>query len=365
MQKNDRYYAKYTDRKVFHSMYYIERPVFVLPIITLHVGHILVDMVEQLYQTHMRLYGRIRKDCVIILDVMSDLERGVLEEKIHNTINFGEDSPGFLLRLFTGLPVFSIELWNQLRQLDGVVFKDLHIGLDISESYFNAGQQSQPCLVNLRNGNAENHARAKRYQALSQFIQTEIFAYFRIDATDPTKNSPSLFIEQRQSDRKILNIDELVQVSSDLGFTTAFGSLSSLPFRHQLELFASIDVLVAVAGTALHNVLFMRPGSAVIMFMQPEWCELAWMYANQAILLNIQPFVHCAPSAPPVAPVNAMSVNEDGKIGSMTTDANDPGVFKHYGHDSSGCKALVTTKQMTFLWIQSYSPLYYRTHLST
>eukprot|EP01032_Pedospumella_encystans_P013123 gene13123-15128_t len=216
---------------------------------------------------------------------MSDLERNVLEEKIHNTINFGEDSPGFLLRLFTKLPVFSIELWNELRPLDGVVFRDLHIGLDISESYFNA---------------------------------------------DPAKNSPSVFIEQRQSDRKILNIDELVQVSSDLGHSTAFGSLSSLPFRHQLELFASIDVLVAVAGTALHNVLFMRPGSAVIMFMQPEWCELAWMYANQAILLNIQPFVHCAPSAPPVAPANTMPVNEDGKIGSNTMDASDPGVFKHY-----------------------------------
>jgi hypothetical protein len=49
-----------------------------------------------------------------------------------------------------------------------------------------------------------------------------------------------------------------------------------------------------VAGTALHNMLFMlqRP-AAVIVLMQPGWCDRAWRYVNQAALLGIEHFVVC------------------------------------------------------------------------
>jgi hypothetical protein len=38
----------------------------------------------------------------------------------------------------------------------------------------------------------------------------------------------------------------------------------------------------------------MRPGTAVIIIMQPEWCDWAWMYANQAVLLGIDYYIYCS-----------------------------------------------------------------------
>jgi capsular polysaccharide biosynthesis protein len=48
--------------------------------------------------------------------------------------------------------------------------------------------------------------------------------------------------------------------------------LAEVDFDDQMFIFSQVDVLVAVAGTALHNMLFMRPGSAVVIIMQPFWC---------------------------------------------------------------------------------------------
>lgn len=284
----------------YTGKYTINRPVFVLPLITLHVGHILIDLLEQLYQTHMLHYGKIRTDCVIILDVASEAERAVLREKVYHSINVDDSSVGTVLKRFTDLPVYSIDLWKELGDYNNIVFSDLHLGLDISLTHYNTGQHSQPCFISLPHGNTANIDLAKRYRKFASYLNQPSDGESIVLKHNNAKPRPQILIVQRKKNRVILNMKEVLQTTELTGLVTELGDLDAVGFQEQRQLFTHIDVLVSVAGTALHNVLFMRPGSAVVMFMQPHWCEYAWMYANQAILLGVQPFVYCTPATSPL-----------------------------------------------------------------
>lgn len=52
--------------------YYVSVPVFIFPMITFHVGHILVDLLEAVYHTMMARYGRIVRESLIIIDVAGE-----------------------------------------------------------------------------------------------------------------------------------------------------------------------------------------------------------------------------------------------------------------------------------------------------
>jgi hypothetical protein len=71
---NDRYYGIATSSENLTDVKYIvDRPVFIIPIITFHVGHILVDVLESLYYSMMRYYGSVRTDALLIFDVSGEL----------------------------------------------------------------------------------------------------------------------------------------------------------------------------------------------------------------------------------------------------------------------------------------------------
>jgi capsular polysaccharide biosynthesis protein len=78
--------------------------------------------------------------------------------------------------------------------------------------------------------------------------------------------------------RSIVNIDAVYEATRELlpNSTIHITDLSSIPFSEQLELFAKTDVLVAVGGTALHNSLFMHPGTSILAIMPTAWCDWAW-----------------------------------------------------------------------------------------
>lgn len=329
--KNDRIEAIYDEN--FEAYYRIDRPVFVLPLITLHVGHILVDLLEQLYHAHMEHYGEIRKDCVIILDVASESERAVLREKIYYSINSDNRSVGALLRQFTDLPIFSIDLWKELSTWNNIVFSDLHVGLDISLSHFNAGQHSQPCIMSLTHVSTANFALVQRYQKFARFLRQSVdFAA----ETDTKHETVQVTMIQRKKNRVINNIEDILRVSQRPGLATAICDLDTMDYQQQQRtLLWNTDILVSVAGTALHNVLFMRPGSAVVMFMQPHWCEYAWMFANQAVLLGIKPFVYCTPASPVFVVDNSLTnfLAKDIKLASWTRQMWLQGP-RHYKSDN-------------------------------
>ena len=63
----------------------------------------------KVYFAMQRSYGRIRKDALIVIDVSNKDERRVLLEKLMQQVHGQVDSVCRLLRLFTDLPVISVE----------------------------------------------------------------------------------------------------------------------------------------------------------------------------------------------------------------------------------------------------------------
>ena len=345
--KNDNYYIKcqsiqqsssdYFTSNNDNNMLYIDRPVFILPIITFHVGHILVDLIEQLYSMMIDTYGIVRKDCLILLDVAGMDEREVLQYKINLFTNrHNSDSYGILLTYFTDLPILSVsDFYKELREMNKsiVLFRDIHIGLNLSYTHYSRGYISHPCLLrstqitinrlgtlSYTSYTVSISQLTKRYQEFRRFLWlANSYGISTMNLTHTLTNSnnnkshtlailpswPSsitdvhiLFI-QRSNNRIILNLETVTAyLSSKYTYNIHTIDLEHISFSKQIELFYTIDILIAVAGTSFHNVLFMRPGTVVVIYMQSGWCKWAWMYANQARLLGIRPVIICSQHTP-------------------------------------------------------------------
>ena len=345
--KNDNYFIKclsvqqslsdYFTTNNNNNMLYIDRPVFILPIITFHVGHILVDLIEQLYSMMIDAYGIVRKDCLILLDVAGMDEREVLQYKINLFTNrHNSDSYGILLTYFTDLPILSVsDFYKELREMNKsvVLYRDIHIGLNLSYTHYSRGYTSHPCLFRStpitinRSYTVSISQLTKRYQEFQRFLWLESsYGVSHTNLTHTAKNSNSsishtldilptwsssmtelniLFI-QRSNNRIILNLETVTAyLSSKYTYNIHTTDLEQTAFSQQIELFCTIDVLIAVAGTSFHNVLFMRPGTVVVIYMQAGWCKWAWMYANQARLLGIRPVIICSQHTPTDNPTDS------------------------------------------------------------
>lgn len=317
----------------FSNYYYVERPVFILPLITFHVGHILIDLIEQVYHTMILTYGAVRKDSLIILDVSGKDEKKILQEKIfQHTFDKSLNTFGLLLSTLTDLPILTIDSLKSMSKMssrNSIIFKSLHVGLDLTHSFFAVGYEYHPCLINLPLESSNETKTTpigelqKRYKQFQEFLWS--VSPLHIQTLSATKtghtadlsqsNTPlNLVIIQRRKNRMLLNLDQLLaSIAGDGTLAGSFQSVSvavleDMPFTEQLQLFLSADILVSMAGSALHNVLFMRPGSVVIILMQPGWCAWSWVYANQAVLLDVLPLIHC-PAAKPESPLTAVGLS--------------------------------------------------------
>jgi hypothetical protein len=46
----------------------VRRPVFIIPMLTLHPGHLAVDVLEQVHSAMLKTYGRVRKDALLVCE---------------------------------------------------------------------------------------------------------------------------------------------------------------------------------------------------------------------------------------------------------------------------------------------------------
>jgi hypothetical protein len=67
------------------------------------------------------------------------------------------------------------------------------------------------------------------------------------------------------------------------------------PFKTQLIYLRKTRLLVAAAGTAVHNMIFMNHSTSAIVIMMADWCRCSWQYVNQGILLGINVLTYCQP----------------------------------------------------------------------
>jgi hypothetical protein len=339
---NDQYraFVQPNDHKEsFHlkKQYYIQRPFFIIPMITVHVGHIIIDLLEQVYHmmlkyygmdicehfssfifvvvifsstvsytfhSHSSILGMIRKDAIIIIDVASVDERNVLQEKLLvNSFLNDYDNFGATLRLLTDIPIFTTSFFDEFNDLQAdIIFRHLHVGLDVSKTFYYDGFEYRPCVFNMMYDAdvqefASNYQRFRDYvqgydeeknrnpyisndlSALARDIPSDLLPFQRsIQLThrqlrlqwtshDTTRDVNALLIRRRGS-RIILNEESIIKLLVSYNINCKEVDLMEVPFTEQVVLFAEADILIATAGTAVHNLIFMRPHSVVIIVMQ-------------------------------------------------------------------------------------------------
>lgn len=301
-----------TKHRMCHN--FITRPVFIFSILTWQVGHLIVDVLEPLYYTMMSQYGRIPIELkpILIFEVASQKEGSVFLEKLISTIH-DLDTPYNMLKYFTKNGT-AFHTTSALRSLvksvvGRVCFADLHVGLDLSHSYYALGFDRHPQGFAVRD---DRQAMELSYR----YCQFRDWLWGRLGwdsqplsntsnvsnvTSSVNKKQRSVTLISRQTTRRLLNeqqvLDSLTHSlnSDDIGGTLTVNhvALEKLSFSEQGRMFLDTSILVAQYGSALHNTLFLRPGSTVVIMMQPEWCDWAWGFASQASLLKHHVYIMC------------------------------------------------------------------------
>lgn len=223
--------------------------------LTWQVGHLLVDILEPLYYARFsgELYLRVANPAEIV-----DLSM------------IQQDTPFALLRLFGNVSL----------ELPDACFRDLLVELDVGRAYYATGD--------LDAGMRE------RYSAFKSFLNEGARSMF------PVERHPPSLVLIRRTKRVLTNFRDVQKIAKaeaiKRGLTFRTVSLEDEPFSTQLAIFDAARVVVAQYGTAAHNVLFMRPGTLLVLLVQPGWCPWAWHFVNQAILSQVDVVTVCEPN---------------------------------------------------------------------
>jgi hypothetical protein len=350
----------------------ITNPVYLVPMISFHPGHILVDLLESVFNSMMDFYGEIPVDAEIILDVAGRPEREVLDHYVQSLVSSDENLASIVRFLTsgggreeeirreeeqdenegkdggkkkkhrTGLFVVTDllrRLQEQKNQSIQLFFTDLHIGANIFHSGYYSGYRFHPSslfssfdLMKDRSSSSSSsffNEIQKRYQRMKNSVQLYSDNYYNSYYQKKNENDERekeeergeqqeqeqeqeqlqqplidlLIIQRSGSNRVILNLVPLLSLLSHSypQLTWTVTDLALLSFPEQLSLFKRTRVFLAVAGTALHNVLWLVPGQAtVVMVLPPLWgCSSSsssstinnnnnnywgWLYENYASL---------------------------------------------------------------------------------
>lgn len=331
LARNDKYYlARNFDefsKPPAMSYYVVERPVFLLPVITFHPGHILVDLLEGLYHSMVSAYGKVRRDSLIIIDSSNVDERIVLPEVLkYVSSTFASDYKsdkllqiGSLLQIFTELPLLSVDFLNDISRIDDtVLFRSLHIGVDSRYSYYYKGFRFHPyniptnvdstasmldhstqedCVfVNssaiIRQLRGPCSDVSSRHRSYSNYLKSSITMLAQQQSRSQ-RFYPQVLVVQKKRDRVLVDLKAITDVFDRLSLTWEVVDLGNLSFFEQFEYFSRIDILVAAAGTAIHNSIFMRANTTIIFIIEQSWCGWSWMFSNQHRLLNIESCAYC------------------------------------------------------------------------
>jgi len=181
----------------------------------------------------------------------------------------------------------------------------------VSKSYYVNGYDLGPDIADL--GRYNDRELSKHYKDFQQFMNSAVLHhkvytkkhqdFSRGPASDHGK---SVTYVKRSGGRNILNERDVLQIvqhnlqansmvdqECNDGSGLEIVQLENMTFSDQIKLFQRTSVLIAIWGTAAHNVVFLTPGSSLILLVHPNFCDWAWIYANQAIFSGIFTYVLC------------------------------------------------------------------------
>lgn len=289
---NDKYFLSVSDiRRV--PLIYVENPIFIIPMITFHPGHILIDLLEQLFSFMRDLGADMHPDCIIVLDVASAYERSLLHDITKKMTADGR----FLastINFFSNHSITSSEFARKTRSCN-CVFKNIYVGVDlIYSSYYHGYRFPQSTFVSLSRSSYFSWL-SKRFENFSSYLRQLTLSH---QSENGDEIIDVLFINRRDN-RCIDNILDLELEVEKLGWHSKTRDLSQLDLTEQLGIFKNSKLIAAAGGTALHNVIWFQ--SHIILFMPPNWCDFSWLYRNAATLRGLNVSVICAPRLTQVA----------------------------------------------------------------
>jgi hypothetical protein len=113
---------------------------FVFTALTLHTGHLIVDVLEPLFNMQIRQQGMVSKETLLIFDVAGPEEQAWLHKRVVQWVK-SEDTVFRTLRLFTRFPIFTKQALDRLP--GATCFRSLNVGLDMAGSYTEMGYSAQ------------------------------------------------------------------------------------------------------------------------------------------------------------------------------------------------------------------------------
>lgn len=323
-QQNDEHYAVPTSQPFDLQAcdVYFSEPVIIINVLTWQVGHLLVDVLEPLYNmlsSRSEPGAPLNTDVRLVLHVADSSEQSVLHEKILRDVY--SDTPFSLLRNFTSHPIHTYKALfgdGYTAGLNGTTcFRDISFELDVSNTYYTTGfdrhlerRGAIPEFSSLLSSSSSSDL-SSRYQSFKSFLNVAAGPSDPLFSPSPSSTITSsssdlmLFIE-RSAHRTLTNLDAALQLAArrassilgDSGYalTLASSRLEDLGFRSsQLPLFRSASIVIAQYGSGAHNVLFMPSrGSVLILLMQPGWCPWSWSYVDQALLSGVSVVALCS-----------------------------------------------------------------------
>jgi hypothetical protein len=321
---NDKYYGKKISYHIDGvDCFVVDNPIFIVPLITFHPGHILVDLLEPLYYAMMKYYhSNIPKDVIMVVDVASSAERAVLEEVIRRQFS-STSSLSSLLHSFSDNLVSATSFFSTLSSFisssqSSIFFSDLSIGIPYYDSSYYSGYRFHPSSFYPLLSTNLMKEKSEKFRNFTHFLSSFAEKYYNgpyslssSSAGFSVKNHREkeafeeegddepivdvLFV-QRDDNRVILNLIDLVKIVEKIGFSWKVVNLSKFPFYKHPRLFANTKIMVAVIGTTIHNVVWMgnhlesgvnaRSDRHIVMIVPPLWCRWSWMYSNAIHLMN-------------------------------------------------------------------------------
>jgi hypothetical protein len=131
---------------VSECAYLITTPTFIVPVLNLHFGHVLIDLIEPLFHTMMSHYGRVVGDSLIFLESGAHEDQAMMSTMIDLLFHPSRDKPQGMLRFLTFNAVHSKHALDLLSSSSSskVCFERLHLGVEADISHLHLGYARHP-----------------------------------------------------------------------------------------------------------------------------------------------------------------------------------------------------------------------------
>ena len=269
-----------------------DRPVILYKLLNFRVGHLLSDLIENIhYYTSVVGVEESHTPPTFILAAM--------DGKAWST-TFQE--------LFTILAGASPMLLSTFNAHDGVTcIRNLHVGVDEFKSYVTDGWRATTGSTG-STGSSPLVQHYKAYQKMKiYFVGSLILSGFAESVPQEQKgglgNCQIVHVIRGRNEgngvhfstRHITNTKEVLNVLAKAAPSCSLRVmfLDHMTFKEQFQHFRQSDMFVGLAGSALHNSVFLKDNAVVINIMQQGWCNVRWWFERQMLLSNVWPLTLC------------------------------------------------------------------------